>query len=123
MYLPDGKWKLRLGLLRPMLIATAALISGLGLTAASAEAGTMAKEICMQQGTYVMVGYGTTIFSRDRTCFSPPVTTPWPWERKTARRRLEAPDPFTHARIVRYDYRDALYKVRNGICDCRRVQS
>ena len=83
----------------------------------------VAKEICMQQGTYVMVGYGTTIFSRDRTCFSPPVTTPWPWERKTARRRLEAPDPFTHARIVRYDYRDALYKVRNGICDCRRVQS
>lgn len=106
-----------------MLTTTAALILGLVLTAASAEASAVAKEICMQQGTYVMVGYGTTIFSRDRTCFSPPVTTPWPWERKTARRRLEAPDPFTHARIVRYDYRDALYKVRNGICDCRRVQS
>lgn len=106
----DGKRKLRPGLLRSMLSAAPALILGLALTSAHAEAIVGAKEICMRKGTYSMAGGGTTIFSRDKTCFSPPVTTPWPWEKKAARTQLGAPDPFTHVRIVRYDYHDARYQ-------------
>ncbi|REE18371.1 hypothetical protein B0G71_1383 [Paraburkholderia sp. BL27I4N3] len=56
-----------------------------------------------------MAGGGTTVFSRDRTCFSRPATTPYPWEKKIARAKQSAPDRFNGARVVRYDYHDALY--------------
>jgi hypothetical protein len=71
----DGKRKLRPELLRSMLTAVAALILGVASTSALAEAMVGGKEICMQEGTNSMAGGGTTIFSRDKTCFSPPVTT------------------------------------------------
>jgi hypothetical protein len=57
--------------------------------------------------TYPMIGGGTTVFSHGKTCFSRPATTPYPWEKKIA--RAKNPDPFNGARVVRYDYHDALY--------------
>jgi len=55
-----------------------------------------------------MIGGGTTVFSH-KTCFSRPVTIAYPWEKKIARAKQSAPDPFNGARVVRYDYHDALY--------------
>ncbi|WP_133665975.1 hypothetical protein [Paraburkholderia sp. BL10I2N1] len=63
----------------------------------------------MPQGTYPMIGGGTTAFSHDKTCFSRPATDAYSWERKSARVKKGAPDPFNGARIVQYDYHDALY--------------
>jgi len=56
-----------------------------------------------------MVGGGATVFSHAKTCFVPPTTRPYPWEKKIARAKRSAPDSFTGSRIVRYDYHDGLY--------------
>lgn len=56
-----------------------------------------------------MIGGGTTVFSHETTRFSRPVTTPYAWEKKIASAKRSAPDTFSGARIVQYDYHDALY--------------
>jgi len=68
-----------------------------------------AEEICMPKGTYPTTGDGTTTFSRDRTCFSRPVTNPFPWEKKIPHANKRAQDSFNGARVMQYDYHDALY--------------
>lgn len=65
-----------------------------------------AGEICVPKGRYPTGGGGETLFANDR-CFSQPVTNPYPWEKKSSRARKA--DPFNGARIVQYDYHDALY--------------
>jgi hypothetical protein len=74
---------------------------------AQADAVITAEEICMPKGTYRTSVAGTTVFSRDKTCFSRPVTSPYPWEKLRAKK--SARDPFNGARVVQYDYHDALY--------------
>lgn len=103
----SGKRNQRSVLLRALL--TAALLEpSLSLAAKPADA-MVATEICMPQGTYPMIGGGTTAFSHDKTCFSRPATDAYSWEKKSARVKKGAPDPFNGARIVQYDYHDALY--------------
>ncbi|MFM0464978.1 hypothetical protein PQR34_44405 [Paraburkholderia sediminicola] len=91
-------------LLRALLTAVSVL--GAGLCSATMAA---AEEICMPAGTYPMTGGGTTLFSHNQTCFTRPVTVPYPWEKKRFPPKQSAPDPFNRARVVRYDYHDALY--------------
>jgi hypothetical protein len=105
----SGKWYLRFVLLRVLLTAVSVMGSGLSYAAAPTDAVVANEEICMAKGTYSMIGGGTTVFSHDKTCFSRPVTTPYPWEKKIARAKRSAPDTFSGARIIRYDYHDALY--------------
>lgn len=102
------KWSLRSVLLRVLLTAAPVLISSLSAAAAQTDPMVATEEICMSEGTYPMTGGGTTVFSR-RTCFSRPVTIAYPWEKKIARAKRSAPDPFNGARVVRYDYHDAQY--------------
>lgn len=104
-----GKWHLRFVLRRVVLTAASVLSSGLSHAAAPADAMAATEEICMAKGEYSMIGGGTTVFSHDKTCFSRPVTARYPWEKKIARAKMSAPDTFSGARIVRYDYHDALY--------------
>ncbi|RKE39470.1 hypothetical protein B0G76_5895 [Paraburkholderia sp. BL23I1N1] len=56
-----------------------------------------------------MVGGGTTVFSHDRTCFRRPPARVYPSESKVSRAKMGPPDPYNGARVVRYDYHDALY--------------
>lgn len=109
MTITSGKWHLRFMLFRVLL--TAVLVSGsdLSYAAATADASVATEKICMAKGIYPMIGGGTTAFSRESTCFSRPVTTPYAWEKKIARAKRNAPDTFSEARIVQYDYHDALY--------------
>jgi hypothetical protein len=104
-----GKWNLRFVLLPALSTAIPVLSLSLAPVEAWAQAPVATEEICMPEGTYPMIGGGTTVFSRDKTCFSRPATTPYPWEKKIARAKKSAPDPFNGARVVRYDYHDALY--------------
>ncbi|MGF6782347.1 hypothetical protein [Paraburkholderia sp. GAS334] len=105
----SGKRHLNFVLLRVLLTAISVASSGLSYAAALADAVVATEGICMAKGMYPMVGGGTTVFSHENTCFSRPVTTPYPWEKKIARAKRNAPDTFSGARIVRYDYHDALY--------------
>jgi len=105
----SGKWNLRYALLRALLIPVVALSSSILPTAARANATVAADEICLPKGTYPMIGGGTTVFSHDQTCFSRPVTKTFPWEKKIARANKNVQDKFNGARVVRYDYHDALY--------------
>jgi hypothetical protein len=105
----SGKWNLRFVLLRALLTAVPVLSSSLSPAAARADAMVATEEICMPEGTYPMIGGGTTVFSHNKTCFSRPVTNTYPWEKKVPRAKKSAPDPFNGARVVRYDYHDALY--------------
>jgi len=106
--LVSGRWNLRFVLLRVLLPAVPILISSLSPAAARADAMVATEEICMPEGTYPMIGGGTTVFSY-KSCFSRPVTNTYPWEKKIPRTKMSAPDPFNGARVVRYDYHDALY--------------
>jgi hypothetical protein len=106
--LVSGRWNLRFVLLRVLLPAVPILISSLSPAAARADAMVATEEICMPEGTYPMIGGGTTVFSY-KSCFSRPVTNIYPWEKKIPRTKMSAPDPFNGARVVRYDYHDALY--------------
>ncbi|WP_345816975.1 hypothetical protein AAGS40_28880 (plasmid) [Paraburkholderia sp. PREW-6R] len=99
-------------LLRALLIAVPSLFSGLSPVPAQADTPAAADEICMPEGTYPMAGGGTTVFPH-RVCFSRPVTRAYSWEKKIARAKQSAPDPFNGARVVRYDYHDARYHCAN----------
>jgi hypothetical protein len=68
------------------------------------------EEICMSEGTYPMIGGGATVFSHNKTCFSRPVNNRYSWEKKILRAPRSAPDTFSGARVVRYDYHDALHQ-------------
>jgi hypothetical protein len=104
----SGKRSLGSVLLRALLTAVPVLISGLSPAVARADATVVTDKICMPEGTYPMTGGGTTVFPH-KTCFSRPVTKAYPWEKKIARAKQSAPDPFNGARVVRYDYHDAQY--------------
>ena len=104
-----GKRNPRYALLRTLLIAVVVLSSSLSPAAARASAIVAAEEICMPKGTYPTTGDGTTVFSHDQTCFSRPVTNFFPWEKKIPRANRSTQDQFNRARVVRYDYHDALY--------------
>jgi hypothetical protein len=106
----SGKWNLRNALLRALWISVVAFSSSLLPTAARASEMVPAEEICLPKGTYPMIGGGTTVFSHDQTCFSRPVTNTFPWEKKIPRANKSAVDQFNAARVVRYDYHDALYQ-------------
>jgi len=105
----SGKLNRKFELLRPSLTAIAVLSLSVPFMA---QAGALSStdEICIPKGTYPMNGGGTTVFSQDRTCFSRPAIRPYPWEKKIARAKLGPPDPFNGARMVTYDYPDALYQ-------------
>jgi len=105
----SGKWNLRNARARALLISVVVFSSSLLPTAARANAMVAAEEICLPKGTYPMIGGGTTVFSHDQTCFSRPVTKTFPWEKKIPRANKNASDKFNGARVVRYDYHDALY--------------
>lgn len=105
---PSGKWKLRFVLLRALLTVVPVSISSLSLAPARADAMVAAEEICMREGKYPMIGGGTTVFSH-KTCFSRPVTNTLPEEKKIPRGKKSPSDPFNGARVVRYDYHEALY--------------
>jgi hypothetical protein len=105
-----GKWNLRFALSRALLTAGVVLSSSLSPTAARANTMVAAEEICMPKGTYPMVGGGATVFSHDQTCFSRPVTNTFPWEKQIPRANRSTADQFNGARVVRYDYHDALYQ-------------
>ena len=92
-------------------LIAAALVLIPALSLASEPAGAIGKseEICMPKGTYPMADGGTTVFSHDSTCFRPAATRIYPWERKISRATMSPPDPYNGARVVRYDYHDALY--------------
>jgi hypothetical protein len=104
----SGKWNLGFVPLRALLSAVPVLSLNLPLAAAQADPMVATEEICMPDGTYPMIGGGTTVFSH-KTCFSRPVTNTFPWEKKVPRAKKSAPDPFNGARVVQYDYHDALY--------------
>jgi hypothetical protein len=104
----SGKWNLRTVLLRALVAAVPVLSLSLSHAAAQADPMVATEEICMPEGTYPMIGGGTTVFSHDRTCFSRPATN-YPSEKKVLRAKQSAPDTFNGARVVRYDYHDALY--------------
>jgi hypothetical protein len=86
------------------------------LNPSSSDAATMpdatvdTEEICMPEGTYPMVGGGSTVFSHNKTCFSRPVTKRYSWENKIPGARRSAPDTFSQVRVAQYDYHDALYQ-------------
>jgi hypothetical protein len=108
------KWDPKYALSRALLIAVAVVSSSLLPTAAWANAMVAAEEICMPKGTYPTgtyptTGDSTTTFSRDQTCFSRPVTNPFPWEKKIPRANKRTQDSFNGARVMQYDYHDALY--------------
>jgi hypothetical protein len=103
------KWNVGLVRFRTLLPVLLVMGSILSPVAAQAEAMVPAEKICMPKGTYSMIGGGTTVFSRDKTCFSRPVTSTFPWEKKIPLGKKSPPDPFNGARVVRYDYHDALY--------------
>jgi hypothetical protein len=105
----SGKWHPRFALFRALLTSVVVLGSSLSPAAARANAMVAAEEICMPKGTYPMSGGGAAVFSHDQTCFSRPVTSTFPWEKKIPRANKSAPDQFNGARVVRYDYHDALY--------------
>ena len=104
----SGTWNLRFGLLRASLTAVPVLSLSLSPAAVRADTIVATEEICMPEGTYPMIGGGTTVFSHDKTCFSRPATDTYR-EKKILRAKQSAPDPFNGARVVRYDYHDALY--------------
>ena len=106
----SGKWNLRFALPRALLTAGFVLGSSLLPPAARANAMVTAEEICLPKGTYPMIGGGTTIFSHEQTCFSRPVTNTFAWEKRIPRANKSAVDQFNGARVVRYDYHDALYQ-------------
>ncbi|WP_157644824.1 hypothetical protein [Burkholderia ubonensis] len=60
----------------------------------------------MPKGKYPTSGGGESRFAYDK-CFSRPAINLYPWEKKSLRARKA--DPFSGARVVRYDYHDALY--------------
>ncbi|MFM0674435.1 hypothetical protein [Paraburkholderia sediminicola] len=78
--------------------------------AATSDAMVATEEICMPEGTYPMIGGGAAVFSHNKTCFSSPVTSRFPWEKKIPRANMSTPDTFSGARVARYDYHDALYQ-------------
>jgi len=106
----SGKWNPRYALLRAFLIAVVVFSSSLSPAAAWAKAMAGGEEICLPKGTYPLIGGGTTLFSHDQTCFSRPVTNTFAWEKKIPRANKSAVDLFNGARVVRYDYHDALYQ-------------
>lgn len=106
----NGKWNLRFALSRALLTAGVVLGSSLSPTAARANPMAAAEEICMPKGTYPTIGGDATVFSHDQTCFSRPVTSTFAWEKKIPRANRSTTDRFNGARVVRYDYHDALYQ-------------
>jgi hypothetical protein len=105
----SGKWNLRSALPHALSTALFLLSSSLMLTSARVNAKVTADEICMPKGTYRTIGDGTTVFSHDKTCFSRPVTDTFAWEQKIPRANRSTQDQFNKARVVGYDYHDALY--------------
>lgn len=103
-----GKRALRSMSLRGLLSAASLLWWSISLAAAPMDATVAAEEICMPEGTYPMVGGGTTVFS-SKICFSRPVTDTDPREIRVPRAKKSATDTFNGVRVVRYDYHDALY--------------
>ena len=106
----SGKWNLKSALSRALLTAGVVLGSSLSPTAVRANPMVAAEEICMPKGTYPMTRGGATVFSHDQTCFSRPVSNTFPWEKKIPRANSNTADQFNGARVVRYDYHDALYQ-------------
>jgi hypothetical protein len=106
----SGKWNLKFALPRALLTAGVVLGSGLSPTAARANPMVAAEEICMPKGTYPTISGSATVFSHDQTCFSRPVINTFPWEKKIPRANRSTADQFNGARVVRYDYHDALYQ-------------
>ncbi|CAE6817696.1 hypothetical protein R75461_05951 [Paraburkholderia nemoris] len=107
-----GRRRRRLMLLRALLTAVPVLSSNLSSAAAPVDAMFATEEICMPEGTYPMIGGGTTVFSL-KTCFSRPVTDTDPREKRVPRAKKSSRDTFNGARVVRYDYHDALYHCAN----------
>jgi hypothetical protein len=104
-----GMWSMRSVPLRALSAAVFVLGSSLFPGATQANATVAEEEICMPHGTYPTTAGAMIVFSHDKTCFSRPVTHTFPWEKKLSRVTKRTQDRFNGARVVRYDYHDALY--------------
>jgi hypothetical protein len=104
------RWIRGLMLLRVLMAAVPFLDPSFSDAATMPAATADAEKICMPEGTYPMIGGGTTAFSRSKTCFSRPVSKRYSWEEKVPRAQSSATDTFSGARVARYDYHDALYQ-------------